>query len=71
MYAAVRNLDSAKPLLDQYGDRVEALHIDLEKPETITNAAQHAADVQGGGKQCRCTQSVHTYGDKCAGCIEL
>ena len=46
VYAAVRNLDSAKPLLDQYGDRVEALHIDLEKPETITNAAQHATDVQ-------------------------
>ena len=35
VYAAVRNLDSAKDLTDKYGDRVEAIHIDLEKPETI------------------------------------
>ncbi|NNC68223.1 MAG: SDR family oxidoreductase [Gammaproteobacteria bacterium] len=45
VYAAVRNLDSAKALTDQYGDRVEAIHIDLAKPETIQQAAQHATDV--------------------------
>ena len=33
VYAAVRNLDSAKALCDQYGDRIEAIHIDLEKPQ--------------------------------------
>ncbi len=46
VYAAVRNVDSAKPLTDQYGDRVEAIQIDLENPETITNAAQYATDVE-------------------------
>ncbi len=45
VYAAVRNLDTAKALTDQYGDRVEAIHIDLAKPETIQQAAQHATDV--------------------------
>ncbi|MEJ2114928.1 MAG: SDR family oxidoreductase [Gammaproteobacteria bacterium] len=45
VYAAVRNMDSAKPLLNQYADRVETIQIDLEKPETILHAAQHATDV--------------------------
>lgn len=45
VYAAVRNLDSAKSLMDQYGERVEAIHIDLEKPETIQQAALKATDV--------------------------
>jgi NAD(P)-dependent dehydrogenase (short-subunit alcohol dehydrogenase family) len=45
VYAAVRNLDSAKDLTNKYGDRVEAIHIDLEKPQTIQQAAQHADDV--------------------------
>ncbi|MGI9227345.1 MAG: SDR family oxidoreductase [Gammaproteobacteria bacterium] len=46
VYAAVRNLESAKPLKDQYGDRVEAIQIDLGKPESITAAAQQASDVE-------------------------
>ena len=46
VYAAVRNLDSAKPLMDQYGDRVEAIQIDLEKPKTIIDAAKQASDVE-------------------------
>jgi len=46
LYAAVRTLDTAKPLIDKYGSLVEAIHIDLEKPESITNAANHATDVQ-------------------------
>ncbi len=45
VYAAVRNLDSAKALTDKYGDRVEAIHMNLEKPQTIQQAAQHASDV--------------------------
>ena len=45
VYAAVRNVGSAKTLLDRYGDRVEAIQIDLEKPETIQYAAQRASDV--------------------------
>ncbi|QMU62299.1 MAG: SDR family NAD(P)-dependent oxidoreductase [Gammaproteobacteria bacterium] len=45
VYAAVRNLDSAKPLIDQYGDQVEVILIDLEKPETIKQAATKATDV--------------------------
>ncbi|MEE8254763.1 MAG: SDR family NAD(P)-dependent oxidoreductase, partial [Nitrosomonadaceae bacterium] len=46
VYAAVRNLDSAAPLVEQYGERVEAIYIDLTKPETITAAAQQAKDVE-------------------------
>lgn len=46
VYVAVRNLETAKPLIEKYGDRVEAIQIDLEKPETIQQAAQHAKDVE-------------------------
>jgi NAD(P)-dependent dehydrogenase (short-subunit alcohol dehydrogenase family) len=46
VYLAVRNIDSAKSLSNKYGDRVEAILIDLEKPETIKQAVQHAADVE-------------------------
>ena len=46
VYAAVRTLSSAQPLIDQYGDKVEAIHIDLAQPETITAAAQQAQDVE-------------------------
>ena len=45
VYAAVRNLASAKELTEKYGDRVEAIKIDLEKPETIHQAAAKATDV--------------------------
>ncbi len=45
VYAAVRNLDSAKALTDRYGDRVEAIRVDLEDPATILQAAQLAVDV--------------------------
>ena len=45
VYAAVRNVDSAKSLTDLYGDRVVVIHIDLEKPETIKQAALQATDV--------------------------
>lgn len=46
VYAAVRSLDSAKSLTDQYGDRVEVIQIDLERPETIQQAALLAKDVE-------------------------
>ncbi len=46
VYAAVRSLDSAAPLVEAYGDRVEAIHLDLADPETITAAAKRASDVE-------------------------
>ena len=44
VYAGVRTPSTAQPLLDKYGDRVEAITIDLEQPETIAAAARYATD---------------------------
>lgn len=46
VYAAVRNMDSAKPLVDALGDKVVPIEIDLSKPDTITAAAKQATDVE-------------------------
>lgn len=46
VYLAVRNPDSAKELVDAHGDKVEAIAVDVSKPETITAAAQTASDVE-------------------------
>src|SRR5690348_9959136 len=46
VYAAVRRLDSAAPLIEQYGDRVLPVQLDLTKPETITAMAVIAGDAQ-------------------------
>jgi len=46
VYAAVRNPDSAASLVKAYGDKVVPIAIDLSQPETITQAAQTATDVQ-------------------------
>jgi NAD(P)-dependent dehydrogenase (short-subunit alcohol dehydrogenase family) len=46
VYAAVRNLDSAAPLVEKYGDKVIPVQIDLAKPETLTAAAETMRDVQ-------------------------
>ncbi len=46
VYLAVRNLDSVSQLVKSHGEKVQALHIDLEKPETIKSAAETANDVQ-------------------------
>ncbi|UUO07290.1 SDR family oxidoreductase [Blastopirellula sp. J2-11] len=46
VYAAVRDLKSADPLVAQYGDRVIPVEVDLQKPATITAAAQTASDVE-------------------------
>jgi len=46
VYAAVRDTDSAAPLVDQYGsDRVVPIELDLTKPDTIDAAAASATDV--------------------------
>lgn len=46
VYAAVRTLDSAAPLVQAYGDKVVPIQIDLGNPGTITQAAEQATDVQ-------------------------
>lgn len=46
IYAAVRNLDSAVPLVEHYGSKVVPVQLDLIRPETIVAAAETAKDVQ-------------------------
>ena len=46
VYAAVRNLDSISPLIEQYGDLVVPIQVDLGNPQSIEAAAQTAKDVQ-------------------------
>jgi NAD(P)-dependent dehydrogenase (short-subunit alcohol dehydrogenase family) len=46
IYAAVRDVRSAAPLVDQYGDRVIPVHLDLARRETISALAGNAPDVQ-------------------------
>lgn len=46
VWLAVRDTASVQSMLEQYGDRVEAIKIDLSHPETITAAAQRATDTQ-------------------------
>lgn len=46
IYAAVRNLNSAIPIVECYGGRVVPIQLDLTKPETIIAAAETAQDVQ-------------------------
>lgn len=45
VYAAVRNLKSAQPLVDEFGDRVVPIYTDLADPESIKQAAKIATDV--------------------------
>ncbi len=45
VYVAVRNPASAEGLIQAHGDRVEVLEVDLQKPDTITHAAERATDV--------------------------
>ncbi len=45
VYAAVRTLDSAAPLVEQYGDRIVPILIDLADPQSIFAAAETAHDV--------------------------
>ncbi len=46
VYAGVRSLAAADPLIEKYGERVQAILIDLENPMTITAAAQKTKDVE-------------------------
>jgi len=46
VYAAVRDLETAQPLIKKYGNRVEAIHIDLAQPDSIKDAAAKAGDVE-------------------------
>ena len=46
VYAAARNLESLNPLAAQHPEKVVPLLIDLDKPETITAAAEVAVDVE-------------------------
>ncbi len=45
VYAAVRTLASAQPLVEALGDSVHPLEMDLSKPDTIAAAATVATDV--------------------------
>lgn len=45
VYAAVRKLESAQPLVVEFGDRVVPIRIDLEDPQSIVEAAASAIDV--------------------------
>ncbi|MCG8649435.1 MAG: SDR family oxidoreductase [Pirellulales bacterium] len=46
IYAAVRKLDSATPLVQQHGEMIVPVALDLSKPESLTAAAQAASDTQ-------------------------
>ncbi|QDV38931.1 SDR family oxidoreductase [Tautonia plasticadhaerens] len=46
VYAAVRDPESARPLVEAYGDRVRPVELDLTRPETISAAAGLARDVR-------------------------
>lgn len=46
VYTAVRNVDSAAPLVEEHGDKVVPVELDLSNPDTIVAAAKTADDVQ-------------------------
>ncbi|UYV11270.1 MAG: SDR family oxidoreductase [Phycisphaera sp.] len=46
VYAAVRKPESAQPLIDKYGDQVEAIRFDLTDEASIKAAAGTASDTQ-------------------------
>jgi NAD(P)-dependent dehydrogenase (short-subunit alcohol dehydrogenase family) len=46
LYAAVRDTDSAAPLVEKYGDKVVPIDLDLEDPGSISAAAKTASDAE-------------------------
>ena len=44
VYAAVRDPNKAKPLVDQYGSKVVPIELDLTRPDTISAAASKCQD---------------------------
>ena len=51
VYAAVRTLESAQPLVAEYGNRVVPIRVDLEDPDSIKEAASTASDVEIVGER--------------------
>lgn len=45
VYAAVRRIDSADPLVDAHGGKVVPIHVEMDKPDTIEAVAAEATDV--------------------------
>ena len=45
VYAAVRKVESAAPLVEEHGDKVVPVELDLSSPDTIIAAAKTADDV--------------------------
>ncbi|WP_146517351.1 SDR family oxidoreductase [Rubripirellula amarantea] len=45
VYAAVRDVESAKPLVSEHGNKVVPVHLDLDDPASIVAAADTASDV--------------------------
>ena len=46
VYAAVRNTESAQPLVDQFGDKLVPIRVDLDDHASIDAAASTASDVE-------------------------
>ncbi|KPK51389.1 MAG: short-chain dehydrogenase, partial [Gammaproteobacteria bacterium SG8_31] len=46
VYAAVRNKESAAPLVQKYGEKIVPLRLDLEDPGSIADAAGIATDAE-------------------------
>jgi NAD(P)-dependent dehydrogenase (short-subunit alcohol dehydrogenase family) len=46
VYAAVRTLESAQPLVEEYGDRIVPVHVDMTNEVSIKAAAETASDVE-------------------------
>ena len=46
VYAAVRSLDTAMPLIEVYGEKIQPLQLDVSDPDMIINAAKQASDVE-------------------------
>ncbi|MEO1131921.1 MAG: SDR family oxidoreductase [Cyanobacteria bacterium J06639_1] len=46
VYAAVRTLESAAPLVEKYGNEVVPIRIDVSDPQSVVAAAKTASDVE-------------------------
>ena len=46
VYLAVRNPDTVRQLIEEYGDRVEAVQVDVADKAAIQNLAAHTADAE-------------------------
>ena len=52
VYAAVRRLDSAAPLIERYGDRVLPVQLDLDEARDHYSDGCHCGGCTGSGQQC-------------------